>query len=537
MGNKRGVSSFFIVLAVLSLFFNSDRVCANNAQTVAIFPFEVLAQDDLAFLGKGLTRMVCSRVGDTGRILVQCRRKSLKDFAIEPSPEVLKTLNTSEAFTGVDYIVKGSLTVMGASVSTDAELIDLNKGRVVCYFHESGSSQEDIVRHAAMISEKIKAVILGGPVPAAQPETFGLEGVPPFKNDVQKDIGALPTKNLSQPPIATPVAMGEVFRSRTFNTRFSGLASGDVDGDGRADLVFMEEHALTLFFLKGGKLVKKGEFKGKPYNAFKAVDVADVNQNGKAEIFVTRVDRKAGVRSLVLEWNQGAFQTVVQDSDWYFRVVDMDGRKRLVGQQGGYSDLFSGRVYTLDWDGSGYEKGAAVALPEDVDLFSFVKGDLLGTGSEQTLWLDYAGKLTLTRSTRQNQWSSASSFGSTPLFLGEKGDQDPEDRERHYINSRMAVADLDQDGRNEAIVVHNRDLSRGFLGRFRKFTAGSIKCLAWNPSGMKTVWETAQVSGSITDWALEDLDGDGRVELIYCIGVDKGTLLNKKQTVVVVEKL
>ncbi|MBI9088532.1 MAG: VCBS repeat-containing protein [Desulfobacterium sp.] len=537
MSNKRGVSSLFIVLAVLCLFLNSDRAWADNAQTVAIFPFEVLAQEDVAFLGKGLTRMVCSRVGDTDRIQVQCRRKPFKDYSIEINPEVLKTLNTTEAFSGVDYIVKGSLTVMGATVSTDAELIDLNTGRVVCYFHESGSSQSDIVRHAAVISEKVKAVVQGGPVPASQPETFGLKGVSLPQNDVQKDAVTLPSKNLSQPPIATPVAMDEVFRSRTFNTRFSGLASGDVDGDGRADLVFMEEHAISLFSLKGGTLVKKGAFKGKRYNAFKAVDVADVNGNGKAEIFVTCVDRKAGVRSLVLEWNQGALQTVVADSDWYFRVVDLDGRKRLVGQHGGYSDLFSGGVYFLAWDGSGYGKSDAVALPGDVDLFSFVKGDLLGTGSEQTLWLDGAGKLTLTRSTGQNQWASASSFGSTPLFLGEKDGQDLQDQERHYINSRMAVADLDQDGRNEAIVVHNRDLSKGFLDRFRKFTAGSIKCLAWNASGMKTVWETAQVSGCITDWALEDLDNDGRAELIYCIGLDKGTLLNKKQTVVVVKKL
>ncbi len=537
VSNNRGVSSLFIVLAVVCLFLSSDRVCANNAQTVAIFPFEVLAQEDLSFLGKGLTRMVCSRVGDTGRILVECRQKRLKAFGIEIVPEVLKTLNTTEAFSGVDYIVKGSLTVMGATVSTDAELIDLNTGRVVCYFHESGSTQEDIVRHAAVISEKIKGILLGGPVPTAQPETFGSKGVPLPKNDVQKETGVLPSNNLPQPKIGAPVAMDKVFRSRTFNTRISGLASGDVDGDGRADLVFMEEHAISLFSLKGGTLVKKGAFKGKRYNFFKAVDVADVNHNGKAEIFVTSVDRKSGVRSLVLEWNQGAFQTVVEDSDWYFRVVDMDGNKHLVGQQGGYSDLFSGRVYTLGWDGSGYEKTEAVVLPGDVDLFSFVKGDLLGAGSEQTLWLNDAGKLTLDRATGQNQWSSASSFGSTPLFLGEKDGQDLEDQERHYINSRMAVADLDQDGRNEAIVVHNRDLSRGFLDRFRKFTAGSIKCLAWNPSGVSTVWETAQVSGCITDWALEDLDNDGRVELIYCIGLDKGTLLNKKQTVVVVEKI
>lgn len=541
MGNKRGVSSCLIVLAVLSLFLTSDRVWAGRSQTIAIFPFEVLAQDDVAFLGKGLTRMICSRVGDTGEILVQCRQKSLESLNIEIVPGTLEALAAKEAFAGIDFLVKGSLTIMGATVATDAELIDINKGRVVCYFHESGSSQEDIVRHAAVISEKIKSVVMGGPVPAVQPETFGATGGPLLKDEVGKSPETIST-TFSKPAVAAsvaiaPVAISPVFRSRTFDTEFSGMASGDVDGDGRSDIVLIDKHTLTLYSLQNGTLVKKGGFKGKRYKTFKAVDVADVNQNGKAEIFVTCVDRKAGVSSFVLEWNQGVFQAVVEDSDWYFRVVPMDGKQQLFGQQGGYSDLFSGSVYSLVWDGSGYEKAETVSLPGNVDIFSFVKGDLLGTGAGQILWLDDSGKLTLSRSATQNEWSNSVSFGSTPFFLGEKADQDLEDQERHYINSRMAVADLDQDGRNEAIVVHNRDLSKGFLSRFRKFTAGSIKCLAWNSSGMSTVWETAQVDGYITDWALEDLDNDGRVELIYCITRDKGTLLNKKRTVVAVEKL
>jgi hypothetical protein len=481
--------------------------------------------------------MICSRVGDTGEILVQCRQKSLESLNIEIVPGTLEALATNEAFVGIDFLVKGSLTIMGATVSTDAELIDLNKGRVVCYFHESGSSQGDIVRHAAVVSGKIKNVVMGGPVPTVQPEIFGSTGVPLPKTKVKNSPAAIPATTFSKPAVVTPVSISPVFKSRTFDSEFSGMASGDVDGDGRADIVLIDKHTLTMFSLQNGTLVKKGGFKGKRYKTFKAVDVADVNQNGKAEIFVTCVDRKAGVSSFVLEWNQGAFQTVVEDSDWYFRVVSMVGKKQLFGQQGGYSELFSGSVYSLVWDGSGYGKAEAVSLPGNVDIFSFAKGDLLGTGAGQILWLNDSGKLTLSRSATQNEWSNSASFGSTPFFLGEKADQDLEDQERHYLNSRMAVADLDQDGRNEAIVVHNRDLSKGFLSRFRKFTAGSIKCLAWNASGMSTVWETAQVDGYITDWALEDLDNDGRVELIYCITRDKGTLLNKKRTVVAVEKL
>ncbi|WP_041273312.1 FG-GAP-like repeat-containing protein [Desulforapulum autotrophicum] len=536
MSNKRGI--FSVVAGVL--FFcciNFSPVLAQQAKTIAIFPFEVLAQDDLAFLGKGLTRMISSRTGDSGEIQVQQRQKSLDSFGIELGPEVLESLSTSQDFAGLDYFVSGSLTVMGTTVSTDAELIDVKQGRVVCTFHESGTSHQDLVRHASVIAERMKTIILGGPIPQVTPETFGSTGSAMLEKRGKSQSIPLPASALSQTAVTGPVAAGAVFRSRTFDTRFSGVACGDVDGDGRSDLVLMDEHSINFFSFENGTLVKKGEFQGRHYETFKAVDVADVNKNKVAEIFVTCVDRKAKVTSLVLEWQQGAFQALVKDSSWYYRVVRVNGDKQLYGQEGGYSEPFSGGVSALDWDGCGYGRQTAVSLPTGVDIFSFVKGDFLGKGADQTLWVDPGGIVNLSASNGKIEWTSPDSFGSTPLFLGERAGQDLEDQERIYINSKMAAADLDRNGQSEAILVHNRDQSRGFLGRFRKFTAGSVKALSWNAAGMQTLWETEQVKGCIADWALEDLDNDGRPELIYCINLDSGTLLTKIRSNVVVEKI
>jgi hypothetical protein len=295
----------------------------------------------------------------------------------------------------------------------------------------------------------------------------------------------------------------------------------------------------NFFSIENGILVKKGEYKGPHYEAFKAVDVADVNQNLRAEIFVTGVDRKSNVRSSVLEWNNGSFQTVVKDSTMYYRVLKVNGENRLYGQDGGYSEPFSGKVYNLSWDGAGYGKDEAVALPPGVNIFSFVQGDLLGTGSvdNQTLWADQDGVISLTTSTDKAEWTSTESYGSTPLFIVTGADEDFDDQQRVYINSRMGMADLDGNGHSEAIVVHNRDRSRGLLDRFRSFSAGSILALSWNSAGVRTLWETEQVKGCIADWALEDLDNDGRPELIYCVNLGGGTLLSKKRSNVVVEKI
>ena len=536
MSKKRGI---FSLVVVVFFFFGChfSPALAQQAKVIAIFPFEVLAQEDLAFLGKGLTRMISSRTGDSGEIQVQQRQKSLESFGIELGPEILESLATSQDFAGLDFFVRGSLTVLGTTVSTDAELIDVKAGRVVCTFHESGTSHQDIVRHASVIAEKIKTIVLGGSIPQARPETFGSTGSAVLEKSGENPFAPSPPAATFQTAETGPVAAGAVFRSRSFDTRFAGIASGDVDGDGRADLVLMDDHSINFFSIENGALVKKGQFQGRHYQTFKAVDVADVNQNKMAEIFVTSVDRKANVSSFVLEWQQGGFQTLVTDSNWYYRVVHVNGGKQLYGQEGGYSEPFSGKVFSLAWDGAGYGRQAAISLPPDVDIFSFVRGDFLGTGTDQTLWQDHDGIVNLSASNDKIQWTSPASYGSTPLFLGERSGQDLEDQQRVYINSRMAAADLDHNGRSEAILVHNRDQSRGLLGRFRNFNAGSVKALAWNAAGVQTLWETEQVKGCIADWSLEDLDNDGRPELIYCMNIGSGALLTKIRSNVVVEKI
>ncbi|MFH1155907.1 MAG: FG-GAP-like repeat-containing protein [Pseudomonadota bacterium] len=523
---------------------------------MAVFPFEVLAQDDLAFLGKGVARMICSRVGDAGGVTVLCRLESFLESGITLSPSGAQIPAGNTGLAGINCIVKGTITQVGTQISTDAEVLDLRKGLSSIYFHETGTRMEDVLAHADSIAGKIKNYLLGIPIPlepssgsgmAPQPGT-GAVGQVPWNAATGSAGGSLPA--VQAPSSAQlPAAVGEaplpglqgqprpVFRSRLFQTEFCGISAGDINGDGRTEIAVIDEHTLTILGFDGQNLATRAVFKGARYNTFKSVDVADINGNGRAEIFVTSVGRKGDLKSFVAEWSDNGLHILLRDTDWYYRTVRVHGEKRLFGQKSGYADVFSGGVMSLAWDGSDYAPTGPAALAGDPDIFSFTLGDVMGTGSDQTLKINKDGYLKLLDTGGETVWTSQSSFGSTAIFLGgEDSGKESSSTDRKYINSRIILNTVAPGIRPQILTVDNKDLSKGLLARFRKFTSGHITAMSWNTAGIVTHWDSTEVSGYIGDWGLEDVDGDKRPELFYINVADSGRFFKSTYSVIVVEK-
>ena len=71
--------------------------------------------------------------------------------------------------------------------------------------------------------------------------------------------------------------------------RLSGgqlFAIGDVDGDGNMELIVSDDNKISIYSFKE-KLQEVWSMKGTPQERHLSIDALDVNNNGKAEIFVT----------------------------------------------------------------------------------------------------------------------------------------------------------------------------------------------------------------------------------------------------------
>jgi hypothetical protein len=309
------------------------------------------------------------------------------------------------------------------------------------------------------------------------------------------------------------------------------MALGDVDGDTNNEIVFISKNIIFIYRYLDGRFGKITEIQGETYNTYIGIDVADINDNGTAEIFVTSLADDSRLRSFVLEWNGTEFKTVVNDENWHFRVINAPdrGERILLGQKGGVKDIFLGGVYELKWDNGRYASADRQRLLPGMNVYGFTYGDVLGQGQESILSLSINGTLRILDASGNEEWTSSDTYGGSDIFLLSPADKkaattptrqtDPTAFKGQYLQQRIFVTDLDKDKKEEVILVKNNDTARGLLRRYRSYNGGQFEALVWDNVGLRKKWQTRKFSGYISDYDVGDFDNDGTDELVFALVV------------------
>jgi hypothetical protein len=172
-------------------------------------------------------------------------------------------------------------------------------------------------------------------------------------------------------------------------------------------------------------------------------------------------------------------------------------------------------------DFSAVKQGEPVSLPRNVRLFDFVWADLDGNGLFETVAVDDREKLLVYDTNNSLIYASDEDYGGSRNFYGQpisgmrsllnsggKNSEKEFDRVLAYIPTRMLVADLDGDGRQEIIVGKNKRQWSKWLSRSREYDGGSVACLSWKDSAMRELWQTNNINGYIADYDfVEDSSG------------------------------
>lgn len=512
------LSMLFAALVLSLVFVNT----AASSSRVLIVPFKIHAEKDLVFLKNGIQDMLTSRLTREGEIMPVTREIPLKYME---NKESMNAENAALLGTelGADYVVYGSLTVFGKSISTDAAFFNVKKNKAEVTFNESGTDSGDVINHinqfTARINEKLSGTSPAADKPVAKTgkQDTGTRKHPDSLWDDNKK-----TKEDYSP--SGLKKLGQIWKSRRFKTQINSIAIGDVDQDSQKEIAMIDNRDVIIYRYLDKRFVKIGEIKGDVHDKLISVDIADINGNGKDEIFVTSVNKNnRALRSFVLEWNNNRFERIVESAGWYFRVLDIPGRGRiLVGQKRGINKNFLAGIDELKWSAGEYVSAGTQNLPSKINIYSYNSGDVMNNGKAVTIAFSKSEYLRIIDKDGTKEWESAEPLSGGSVFLEYESDSsgavgEYKEQERQYLPLRILIADLDKDGKNEVVVGKNIDSAGRLFSKFRLYKGGHIQCLAWDEFGLSLKWKTREISGHISDYALGDIDNDGQDELIFSV--------------------
>lgn len=533
--------SAFLKTAMMIMAAGIVLAAAAKAATVTrilVVPFTVHAGQDLAFLQRGISEMLISRLGQNDNVVVVAAGK--------PGDDVAALAGENQA----DYVVLGSLTVLGDRVSTDSKVVKGTQvDQPVLSFGRSGRKKDDIIDHIDALANLISMRILGRksdlpsqaaiPAPVSQPPAaIDPKAVQPAAPTTQAASGGgRPSSTMQQDAgVLAPVKLPGI---ANFRDQLNGLAVGDVDGDGAMEIAAIGNGRLYLFRLAQGRWIKMAQYDGA--GTFIGVDMADANHNGRDEIFVTNFDNsEALVISFVMEWDGHALKRVAGNLPWYFRTTDVAHRGRLlVGQKQGIGDRFSPGIYEMQWQAGTYGPGDRLPLPRKVNIYSFAYGAVRSPDQLEVVTYNSGGHVQLLNRKGSETFVSTETYGGSTNAIVFTSEKEWDAQDYIYLQPRIQLHDLNGDGLQEILVVKNQSGLPGgsVLVRQRYFSKGRIEWLGWHAQGIRPVMQGLDMARFIADCDLVDLDGDGDLEIVAAVVKDTAGAISKGSSYLAVFKM
>ena len=536
-------------------------VFAAQPKRLLILPLAIHADKDVSFLQGGIRSMLSSRLYQPGKTVIITPEETRKAVEAHGTAVAGDTaaLGLAEQLKA-DYVVVGSLMMMGDSISTNVRMLDVGQRKPVAAVNQVGKTQGAVIEHIDMFCNQVNEDVFGSQPQKRQPAAKAkAEVVDEGRMHPEKLMSSGVRDESAASGTQSAMAAAGAWRiGRQFKSQIRGLAMGDVNGDGRSDIAVIDNHTLKVFQYQQGRLTPLGSVEEQKFNAFISVDVADINGNGMAEIFITNrplfrgghqesrgfAARTPQLRSFVVEWDGKQFKKILENDPRFLRILHIPNRGSvLLGQRHGtvsdtfgQNSLFRGRVSELVWRGGAYVEEDGLGVPARLNLYNFALGDIDSNGQEMILSYSHLDYLRLMDRGGSEIWQSAENFGTTDTYMEIPDEGDMVDMDRYYLPSRIVVTAPVHEGAPTVLVVKNTESARTFP-RVKIFKSGHIEYLAWNGLSFVPVWRTQPVSKFISDFAVGDLDHDGKDELVFAVVVKTGSAFTEGKSTIVFQNL
>jgi TolB-like protein len=557
--------TFQYIFCLVILLLATGSLWAKDKYMVTILPFSLHSAENIDYVKQGIEEMLTSRIVASDKIdvsnknvvLGELKKYKIKEITTDDVYKIGKKLNS-------DYVVWGSITKIGNSISIDGKLVDITKAKADIIVSSQSQSLDEIIPKINDFSKSIVQHILGttppssapliaAPSPAATPQVpSGLSResqiIANMKAGGKK--GTL-TSVINSEFINAPEPLNRkgFWMSQNIPTEFKGMDIGDVNNDGLNEVVAIDKNNVYIFQKAGNELKLIEKINGKSYDKYMAVDIADINRNGVKEIIVTSLNDTL-LDSFVLEFKDGKYIKILSDIRWFLRIIDTpSGIPLLLGQDYGFDKPFNTPIYEMIWKDGKYVPDQKMQIPLGFSIYGLAIDDLGISGGEKILALDELDYLYIIDKTTKTLgqltsfgfasdkliWRSDEVYGGSNNYIENVDKRNAnEDKEKSaYVNLRILTLDTNKDGKKEMIIVKNLSSVGRVFKRLQVFTSSEIYNLEWDGMGMSENWRTKKINGYVADYCIKDIDNDGKPEIVLALVQSVGVSLRDKSVIVV----
>jgi hypothetical protein len=432
-----------------------------------------------------------------------------------------------------DYLVTGELFSLTSGLEIQVDVYPLAQDKEVLHFSALSKTPDTLIADVEQLSLKIAQTAFGEkvmlPGQAASGDEDGARGFvtahpeEAYKRNIHTGMAG----GVEGSGVLTK-GRGAVM-STTVPVDMRAMAVGDVTGDGDRETLVLSGQSLRLFKIQDKALVQIAETSLPPFIVTHALNLADLDGDGKEEIYISGTDG-LDVSSMIMKYDPaGGFQQVASNIRWYIRPLLVPGKGwQLAGQRRGVErvDLVAPGVFLLSLDADKtLVKGDRLPLPSGVNLFDFVYADLDGDDFYEIVAVDQKEKLRVYNPGNELMWVSEKNFAASKIYIGPgRGGMSDANRRRNFtpdedlerelifVPAKIIVTDINKDDKEEIVVSEGKRLGLNWFNRLRIYDSGAVVSLAWDGSVLAESWRTGNLQGHVAGYGFTLLDQPQRQE-------------------------
>lgn len=520
------VAFLYILMSFVGSVSAAEEGQADKNYQIVFSIFDDSSAGNYAYLRNSIQAMIASRLAAKERVNVLDKTFSTGELNAMMQRGKQETLSIGGQ--QADYLVTGTLFSLTSGLEIQVDLYPLADDNEILHFSVISTNPDTLIADVEKLSGEIAQTAFGVET-VLQLDSSKVGGGNTNSAFITVHPEAAYKKNVYSGTIIGVAGSGVTTRGRgakidkTLPMEMTAMAVGDVTGDGQQDILVLAGLELKLYRVEEKAIVQLAETRLPNSLIGHALNLADLNGDGKEEIYISATDG-LDVSSMILNFDiQTGFQVFSQNIRWYLRPILVPGKGlQLAGQKRGLAkiELVRPGIFLLAQGENGkITELSRLPLPESVNLFDFVYADLDGDTFYETVVVDRNEKLRVYSPGNQLMWVSKKNYGSSKIYLGPgqgsaANEVDRQNftvdenytRELIFVPGRILVTDTDGDGKEEVVVTEGKKTGFGYFKRLRFYESGAIVSLAWNGSSMAEWWRTGNFKGYVAGHGFSLLD-------------------------------